>query len=140
MTITSRQVAGSYHSVVDNGRNHGVVMDLPEAKSGDNVGATALELAAMALAGCFSTIWAVVANNSKCSYRKIVVKLEIEKPDDAPTFTGGTAYVKVDSDESQEKLERILQKTVNACPVGKLFEQAGIEISTVLEKATLIPA
>lgn len=140
MTITSRHVVGCYQSVVDNGRNHGVVMDLPEKKSGDNVGATALELAAMALAGCITTIWAVVARNSKCTYRKIMVNLEMEKPDDAPTFTGGAAHVKVDSDETQEKLERILDKTVNACPVGKLFEQAGIEITTTLEKNTLIPA
>jgi uncharacterized OsmC-like protein len=115
-------------------------MDLPEKKSGDNVGATALEMAGMALAGCVSTIWAVVANNSKCSYRKMIVELELDKPDDAPTFTAGHALVKIDSDETQEKLERILAKTLAACPVGKLFEQAGIEISTTVEKAALIPA
>jgi uncharacterized OsmC-like protein len=114
------------------------VLDLPEAKSGDNVGATALELAAMALAGCVSTIWAVVAKNSNCSYRKIIVELDIDKPDSAPTFTGGTAYVKVDSDETQEKLERILDKTMQACPVGKLFEAAKVEIKTELTIETLM--
>lgn len=139
MKITSRHVTGCYQSVVDNGRNQGVVLDLPEAKKGDDVGATALELAAMALAGCISTIWAVVATNSKCSYRKMIVELEMEKPDDAPTFTRGTAHVKVDSDEGQEKLERMLSKTMNACPVGKLFEAANVEIETRLEKATLLP-
>lgn len=139
MKITSRHVTGCYQSVVDNGRNQGVVLDLPEAKKGDDVGATALELAAMALAGCISTIWAVVATNSKCSYRKMIVELDMEKPDDAPTFTRGTAYVKVDSDEDQEKLERILSKTMNACPVGKLFEAANVEIETRLEKTTLLP-
>ncbi|MFW5745666.1 MAG: hypothetical protein ACOC2D_20510, partial [Spirochaetota bacterium] len=72
MKITSRHVTGCYQSVVDNGRNQGVVLDLPEAKKGDDVGATALELAAMALAGCISTIWAVVATNSKCGYRKMI--------------------------------------------------------------------
>jgi uncharacterized OsmC-like protein len=140
MKITSRHVAGCYQSVVDNGRNHGVVMDLPEKKAGDNVGATALEMAGMALAGCISTIWAVVANNSKCSYRKMIVELDLEKPDDAPTFTKGTAHVKIDSDETEEKLARILDKTIQACPVGRLFEQAGIKVETKLEKATLIPA
>ncbi|MFP4112987.1 MAG: OsmC family protein [Spirochaetota bacterium] len=139
MKITSRHVAGCYQSVVDNGRNHGVVLDLPEKKAGDNVGATALEMAAMALAGCISTIWAVVANNSKCSYRKIIVELDIDKPDDAPTFTKGTAHVRIDSDESEEKLRRILDKTINACPVGKLFEAANVEIGTTLERTRLIP-
>ncbi len=138
MKITSRHVTGCYQSVVDNGRNHGLVLDLPEGKKGDNVGPTALELAGMALAGCISTIWAVVANNSKVSYRKMIVELDLEKGDSDPTFTGSTAVVKVDSDEDQEKLEKILKKTLEACPVGRLFEQAGLETETTLEKTTLI--
>jgi uncharacterized OsmC-like protein len=140
MKITSRHVTGCYQSVVDNGRHHGVVLDLPETKAGDDVGATALELAAMALAGCITTIWAVVANNSNCAYRKILVELDMDKPDSAPTFTGGTALVKVDSDESQEKLERILEKTMNACPVGRLFEAAKVEVKTTLTKESLLPS
>lgn len=139
MKITSRHVTGCYQSIVDNGRHQGVALDLPESKSGDDVGPTALELSAMGLAGCITTIWAVIAKNSKCTYRKIVVELDMNKPDDAPTFTDGTAVVKVDSDETQEKLERILDKTMNACPVGKLFEAAHVEISTRLEKASLLP-
>ena len=139
MKITSRHVTGCYQSVVDNGRHQGLVLDLPEQKKGDDVGPTALELSGMALAGCISTIWAVVANNSSCSYRKMIVELDLDKPDNAPTFTKGTAVVKVDSDETEEKLERILEKTVNACPVGKLFEAANVEITTRLEKTTLLP-
>jgi uncharacterized OsmC-like protein len=138
MKITSRHVTGCFQSVVDNGRHHGLVLDLPEAKSGDDVGPTALELSAMALAGCISTIWAVVAKNSNVSYRKMIVELETDKPDNAPTFTGSRAVVKVDSDEDQEKLERILEKTMQACPVGRLFEQAGIETEVKLEKADLL--
>lgn len=138
MNVTSRHVTGCYQSVVDDGRNHGIVLDLPEAKKGDDVGPTALELAAMALAGCISTIWAVVAHNSKVTYRKIVVEMELEKPDGSPTFTSSRAHVKVDSDETQETLERILEKTKQACPVGRLFEQAGIETPTTLEITSLL--
>lgn len=138
MKITSRHVTGCYQSVVDNGRNHGIVLDLPEGKKGDNVGPTALELAGMALAGCISTIWAVVANNSKVSYRKMVVELDLDKSDSDPTFTASRAIVKVDSEEDQEKLEKILKKTLDACPVGRLFEQAGITTDTTLQKTKLI--
>ncbi|MFP4511151.1 MAG: OsmC family protein [Spirochaetaceae bacterium] len=140
MKVTSRHVTGCYQSVVDDGRKHGLVLDLPEGKKGDDIGPTALELAAMALAGCISTIWAVVAHNSGVRYRKMVVELELEKPDSAPTFTGSKAHVKVDSDETQETLERILEKTKQACPVGRLFEQAGIDTPTTLEITTLIDA
>jgi uncharacterized OsmC-like protein len=125
-------------SIVDNGRHHGVVLDLPEAKSGDDLGPTALELAAMALAGCVSTIWAVVANNSGVSYRKVIVEIDLEKGDKDPTFTGTAGTVQVDSDEDEDKLRRILDKTMQACPVGRLFEQAGLDTTLKLEKTQLL--
>jgi putative redox protein len=138
MKITSRHVTGCFQSVVDNGRHHGVVLDLPEAKSGDDLGPTALELAAMSLAGCVSTIWAVVAKNSRCGYRKMIVELDIDKPEDAPTFTKGTITVRIDSDEPEDKLKRILDKTMKSCPVGKLFEQAKLEFPTSIVKEDLL--
>lgn len=138
MKITSKHVTGCFQSVVDNGRQHGIVLDLPEGKSGDDLGPTALELAAMSLAGCVSTIWAVVAKNSRCSYRKMIVELDIDKPDNEPTFTTGKIHVKVDSDESDDKLKRILDKTLKACPVGRLFEQADLNFPTSLVKEALL--
>ncbi|MFP4068051.1 MAG: OsmC family protein [Spirochaetaceae bacterium] len=138
MKATARHVTGCYQSVVDNGRHHGYVVDLPEAKSGDDLGPTALELAGMALAGCVSTIWAVVANNSGVSYRKVIVEIDLDKGDKDPTFTGGKGVVRVDSDESEDKLQRVLDKTIKACPVGRLFEQADVETPLTLEKAELL--
>lgn len=51
MKSTSKLVAQCYQSVVDNDRHHGVVLDLPGAKGGDDLDPTALELAVMALSG-----------------------------------------------------------------------------------------
>lgn len=139
MKVTSRHVTGCMQSIVDNGRHHGIVLDLPEAKSGDDLGPTALELAAMALAGCVSTIWAVVAKNSGVSYRKVIVEIDLDKGDKDPTFTSSSGTVKVDSDEDDDKLRRVLDKTIQACPVGRLFEQAGLETPLELEKTELLP-
>ncbi|NBC30315.1 MAG: hypothetical protein GVY29_10035 [Spirochaetes bacterium] len=139
MKVTSRHVTGCMQSIVDNGRHHGIVLDLPEAKSGDDLGPTALELAAMALAGCVSTIWAVVAKNSGVSYRKVIVEIDLDKGDKDATFTSSSGTVKVDSEEDEDKLRRILDKTIQACPVGRLFEQAGLETPLKLEKTELLP-
>jgi uncharacterized OsmC-like protein len=89
----------------------------------------------MALSGCISTIWAVVAKNSKLSYRKVEVVIDAHMPDDAPTITGAKAVVTVDSDEAEDKLQRVLDKTMQACPVGRLYEKAGVEIATQLVRA-----
>jgi putative redox protein len=133
MKSTSKHVAQCYQSVVDNDRHHGVVLDLPGAKGGDDLGPTALELAVMALSGCISTIWAVVATNSKVSYERLTVVVDADKPDDQPTITAARCVVTVDSKESREKLQRVLDKTMNACPVGKLYEKAGIPVQVSLQ-------
>jgi uncharacterized OsmC-like protein len=138
MNITSRHASGCYQSIVDDGRHHGIVLDLPQAKAGDDLGPTALELSAMALAGCVSTIWAVVAGKSKCSYRKMIVELNIEKPDSEPTFTSGEIRVRIDSEEDEDKLKRVLDKTMQACPVGRLFEKAGLELPTTIVKEKML--
>ncbi|WP_455383714.1 OsmC family protein [Salinispira pacifica] len=136
MKSTAKLVEGCYQSIVDNGRHHGVVLDLPGAKGGDDLGATALELAVMSLSGCISTIWAVVAKNSGVSYHKIVVDIDAEKPDDSPTITSVTGTVRIESSEPEEKLERTLDKVLRTCPVGQLYEKAGIKVDV---KMTRVP-
>ena len=140
MKSNSRLTAGCFQSIVDNDRRHGLVLDLPEAKGGNDFAPTALELVVMGLAGCISTIWAVVAKNSRLSYRNIEVVVDAEMPDGAPTITGAKAVVTVDSDEPEEKLQRVLEKTMQVCPVGRLYEKAGIEIGTQLIRAQELAA
>ena len=132
MNITAEHAAGNYKSVVDNGRDHDVVLDLPAALDGDDEGPTALELSGMALAGCISTIWAKVARNSNVDYREIEVEVVLDQSDGAPTLTDSEAVVRVDSDADRGRLQRVLDKTMEACPVGRLFEQAGVETETTL--------
>lgn len=134
MKSQAKLIEGCFQSVVDNGGHHGVVVDLPGNKGGQDVAPTALELAVMALSGCISTIWAVVAKNSGVSYRKLTVEVDAEKPDDQPTITAASATVHVESDESEEKLERTLDKVMRTCPVGQLYEKAGVHIKTKLVK------
>ena len=68
----------------------------------------------------------------------MIVELDIDKPDNAPTFTDGKIKVRIDSDESEDKLKRILNKTLKACPVGRLFEQADLNFPTSLVKEKLL--
>jgi putative redox protein len=136
MKATSKHTNGDFQSVVDNGRQHGLVLDLPPGQDGDDLGPTALELTGMSLAGCISTIWAKVAEKSGVAYRKIEVDMDLEK--EKGTIGAVEVVAQVDSDEAPDKLERVLDKTMRTCPVGRLFEQAGVEIDTTLVKTSLI--
>ncbi|MDD3685539.1 MAG: OsmC family protein [Bacteroidales bacterium] len=118
-----------FQSVVDNGRNHSMVIDLPEAKGGINSGPTALELCVMGLSGCIGTIFAMVAEKMRLQYDKMEVELDANQKDNAPTITDVHFVFKIQTVEGIEKIEKCLEHTLATCPVGVLFKQAGVEIT-----------
>ena len=79
-----------YKSVLDNGRGHSVTVDLPPESGGTDVGPTGLELAIMALAGCATTIFKLVAAKRKLTYESLKISLNAEKPKTASTITERT--------------------------------------------------
>jgi uncharacterized OsmC-like protein len=119
-------------SIVDNTKQHSIVLDLPEPKGGGNTGPTALELAVMALADCAVTIFADVAKKSEVSLDKVEVIAAADKPGDSPTPTKVQLYVTVDSPERDQKLRALWRRTEANCPVVKIFtEKIPVEVTFV---------
>ena len=67
-----------YKSIVDNGRGHTVTVDLAPDQGGKDAGPTALELAVMALAGCATTIFKIIATKRKLSYESLKIELTLK--------------------------------------------------------------
>ena len=123
-------------TIVDNTKQHSIVLDLPEGKGGENTGPTAIELAIMALADCAVTIFADVAKKSKVTLDSLEVSAEAEKPADSPTPTKVQLHVNVTSNARDQKLHALWRRTEANCPVVKIFtEKIPIEstITTTLE-------
>lgn len=118
-----------YQSVIDNGRNHAVVTDLPDST---DVGASALELSVMSLTGCISTIFKKVASKMRLNVERVEVEMDADKGSD--TIEKVSYTVRVRSDASEDKLNKCLKNTEKSCPVGVLFSRAGVEIEGTLEK------
>src|SRR5208337_1117898 len=119
--------ADGYRSVLDDGRGHSVVVDLPADQNGKNTGPTALELCIMSLAGCITTIFKNVAGKRNFAYKALKVELEAEKPKDALTVTRLKGKMEIVTDADEKEAETVLRLTMNkACPVGVIFEDAGI--------------
>lgn len=118
-----------YQSVINNGRSHAVVTDLPR---GADVGASALELTVMSLAGCISTIFKTMAEKMRLDIQKFDVEMNAEKGSD--TISKVQYKAKVQSDAPEEKLKKCLELTEKNCPVGILFEKAGVEVEGELIK------
>lgn len=118
-----------FQSVVDNGRNHSMVIDLPEPKGGSNSGPTALEMCVMSLSGCVGTIFAMVAEKMRIKFEKMEVELIAEQSQNAPTITDVHFSLRIQTSEERQKIEKCLEHTINTCPVGVLFKQAGVSIT-----------
>jgi putative redox protein len=116
----------TYRSVVDNGRGHSVIVDLPPDQNGVNTGATTLELAAMSLAGCVTTIFKVVAVKRKFEFKALKVELEADKPKEADTITNVTGNVEIVTDADEAEARTVFNLTMGSCPVGALFVRAGL--------------
>ena len=117
---------------VSDARGHEIISDVPEKYKGTDQGSTGLEMMIMGLASCLSAVFVIIANNSGIQYSQLLVEIETEKPKGEKTITSTKAKINVKSDAPKEKLERILKKVMNSCPVGLIFEKAGINIETEL--------
>ncbi|BDX39412.1 hypothetical protein CYCD_27670 [Tenuifilaceae bacterium CYCD] len=122
-----------FQSVVDNGRNHSMVIDLPEAKGGSNSGPTALEVCVMSFSGCVGTIFAMVAQKMRLSFDKMEVEANAEQRNDAPTISDIHFILTIQTNEEKQKIEKCLEHTLNTCPVGVLFKQAGVKITNEIK-------
>ena len=118
--------------MLDNGRGHSVVVDLPTEQNGTNTGATALELSIMSLAGCITTIFRMVAEKRRFTYKAFKVELEAEKSKDAPTVTGIKGDMELVTDAEEKEAQTTLKLTLDNCPVGVLFDEAKIKFDWVL--------
>lgn len=128
MKSTAKWVEG-FKSTVDNGGTHEIVIDLPEDQGGTDTGPSALELTVLGLSGCVSTIFALVAKNSDLDFTSLRVDVDAEKGTKTIEKADVKVYVKADD---QKLTEKVLKKTMKTCPVGVLFEQAGVNVTSEL--------
>ena len=122
-----------FQSVVDNGRNHSMVIDLPEAKGGNNSGPTALEMCVMSFSGCVGTIFAMVAQKMRLTFEKMEVEVNAEQKNNAPTVTDIHFIFSIQTNEEKDKIQKCLEHTISTCPVGVLFKQAGVSITNEIK-------
>jgi putative redox protein len=126
MLHASVKLAKGFLQTVDDGRSHGICIDLPP-EDGTDLGPTALELCVMSYAGCVATISALIAKNSRVSIKDLEVKVEAVKSDEEGTITETNSDIKVKTDAPEDKIRRIVELAIRTCPVAKLFGKASVK-------------
>ena len=128
-SITSKaKLIKDLRVAVDNGRAHSVCLDLPP-ELGTDMGPTALELGVMSFSGCFATIFSLTAKKMRIQLKDLEVELHAQKSEETGTITSAEFKITVRSDVTKDRIQRMFELTRKNCPVGKLFEQAGVKIS-----------
>ena len=117
---------------VDDGRSHSVCLDLPR-ETGTDLGTSALELALMSYAGCYATIFALTAEKMRIALKGLDVNTEAIKSQAEGTITEVSFDIAVNADASKDRIQRIHELTAKSCPVGKIFDKAGVKTAYNLQ-------
>jgi len=126
---------GGAETTLRDGRGHSITVDLPKDEGGRDAGTSGLELAALSLAGCITTIFALVARRRRLSFESMDVDLRADRPRGAKTISRVEGTLRVRSRATLEEVSTALAVTLRTCPVGVLFAQAGIpvEVRAIVE-------
>ena len=119
-------------SIVNNERGHEITLDLPPGKEGDDTGATALELTVLGLAGCLTTIYAMIAKNSKLEFSGLKAECAAETDEEGMNILEVKCLVTVVAAD-KKMAKKVFEKTLATCPVGNLFHQAKIKLTENLK-------
>ncbi|MHA1540238.1 MAG: OsmC family protein [Alphaproteobacteria bacterium] len=132
MKATATWIKG-FESTLDDGFGHKVTVDLPVENGGEDLGASALDMTNMTLAGCVTTIFALMAKKMRVSFSGIEAVVESQKSPETGTIGTSIIHAVVTSSDPKEKVEKCFAKTMDMCPVGRLFEKAGVDVQATLE-------
>lgn len=117
-----------FRTVLKDGRDHTVTIDLPRDEGGEDLGPSALELCVMSLAGCISTIFALIAAKRRLMVGTTSIGLEATRAQDSPTITSVRGELRVTTDAPLAEVNAALRLTLRSCPVGVIFERANIPV------------
>jgi len=83
----------------------------------------------MSHAGCYATIAALTAQKMRIQLKGCDVKVEAVKSEEAGTITEETFNILFKLDAPEDRVQRLHELTLKNCPVGILFEKAGVKIN-----------
>jgi uncharacterized OsmC-like protein len=112
---------------VDDGRAHALCLDLPIDDDGTDMGPSALELALMSYVGCYAAIFVLTAKKMRFSLKDLDVEAEAVKSEELGTITEVKFEIMARVDIPKDRIQRIHELTLQGCPVGKIFDKAGVK-------------
>lgn len=121
-----------YELILDNGRSQCTVSDQPSETS-PGLGPTPFELCLMSHAGCYATICVMTAEKMRLPLKGCDVKIDAVKSPETGTVSEETFDITLKLNAPEDRVQRLHDVTLKTCPVGILFEKAGVKITYSLK-------
>lgn len=126
-----------------NANGHSITIDEPESMGGTNKGPDPLGNMLASLAGCENVIANMVAKEMDFDLKSITFDIYGEldprglmgTADVRPYFQKVNINAKVSTDETDERIQELKEKTDARCPVYTTLEAANVELNAAWEKA-----
>ena len=122
------KIIQNFEIALDNGRSHSLIVDQP-TETTPGLGPTPLELCVMSHIGCYATICALTAKKMRVPLKGCDVKVEAMKSEETGTIAEENFDIVFKVDAPEDRIQRLHELTLKNCPVGILFEKAGVKIN-----------
>jgi putative redox protein len=125
---TRAKIIQNFEIALDNIRSHSLIVDQPTETS-PGLGPTPLELCVMSHIGCYATICALTAKKMRVPLKGCDVKVEAMKSEEIGTIAEENFEIVFKVNAPEDRIQRLHELTLKNCPVGILFEKAGVKIN-----------
>ena len=118
--------------LLEDGRAHTVVVDLPPEGGGTSAGTSPLELSVLSLAGSLASTFVALARKRRLDFSGVTLVLEgdMSPPESGLRGIHGTLRVRSRADRSE--VDALLRSALEMCPVGRIFQDARIPMNVVV--------
>jgi len=117
--------------LLEDGRAHSVVVDLPPEEGGTSAGTTPLELSLLALAGSLASTFVSVAHKRRLDFSGLTLALEEDRPASNAEVGPVRGSLRLRSRAERADVEATLKTALELCPVRRLFREAHVPVNIV---------
>ncbi|HXQ79641.1 MAG: OsmC family protein [Thermoplasmata archaeon] len=115
--------------LLEDGRAHSVLIDLPPEEGGSSAGTTPLELSALALVGSLASTFAQVARKRHLDFSGLTLVVEGDPPTSSEGGLHGTLRLRTRAERSE--VDAALRAALELCPVSRIFREARVPVHVV---------
>jgi len=117
--------------LLEDGRAHSVVVDLPVEDGGTSAGTTPLELSLLSLAGSLASTFVTLARKRRLDFSGLSLALEEGEPASGAGVGAVRGTLRLRSRASRADVEALLQAALELSAVGRLFREAHVPVNVL---------